>query len=280
MTTSNKILSVPLKDGYSVEAVYYGSGTLCLSTQVGCAMGCPFCASGSKGLFRNLTSEELHLQVEHAGRQGFLPKRLTLSGIGEPLHNPEAVKRFIVGNGEKGLPVSFTTTGKPLHRLGEFMSLPHNGLMISLHAGTAATHKRLIPQGPDFQKLWQALHEIWPQLSRNQRRRIGINYLLLRGKNDTETELSALSDLLCSFPEITLHLLTLNKVDGSNFTSPAKEEIDRTYLILKKQGINVRRANRWRRQREGGCGTLAVKQWQKKNRSSQFSDRISLRLGS
>jgi len=275
MATSNKVLSVPLKDGYSVEAVYYGSGTLCLSTQVGCVMGCPFCASGSKGFFRNLTYEELQLQVAHAGREGLIPKRLTLSGIGEPLHNPEPVKRFIVENRENGLPVSLTTTGKPLSRLREMLSLPHNGLMISLHAGTAATHKRLIPQGPDFEQLWQLFHEIWPQLSRNQRRRIGFNYLLLAGVNDTETELSELGNLLLPFPETTLHLLTLNKVDGNGFTGPPQEEIDRAYHMLKGQRINVRRANRWRRQRKGGCGTLAVKQWQKKNLPSQSSRNIS-----
>jgi len=62
-TEENRVLSIPLADGHLVEAVSYGSGSLCLSVQVGCAMGCPFCASGQKGLFRNLAAGELVQQL-------------------------------------------------------------------------------------------------------------------------------------------------------------------------------------------------------------------------
>ena len=255
----NNKFAIRLTDGLAVEAVFYGSGTLCLSSQVGCAMACPFCASGARGLVRNLTLAELHDQVAAAATRGIAAKRLTLSGIGEPLHNPGPVEEFIVRMRELGLPVSLTTTGQPLARLGHFLTLPHNGLMLSLHAGTPATHRRLIPSGPDFDALWHLLGKSWPSLSRGQRRRLGINYLLLAGINDQPAELAALAGRLASFPELTLHLLALNRVKGSPFASPEAAARDAAFRFLADRHPNVRRANRWRRLQEGGCGTLVSK---------------------
>ncbi len=254
----NSKFAVPLADGLAVEAVYYGSGTLCLSTQVGCAMGCPFCASGAGGLQRNLRLDELHAQLAAARERAFRPARLTLSGIGEPLANPEVVARFLLERRKAGLPVSLTTTGQPLARLASFLNLPHNGLMLSLHAGSPATHRRLIPRGPDFEALWRLLAAAWPRLSRRQRRRLGINYLLLAGVNDRPAELAELARRLQRFPELTLHLLTANRVAGSPFTSPPPPALDEVFRFLAARHRHVRRANRWRQRQEGGCGTLVV----------------------
>jgi len=261
----NTVIAVELADGCVVESVYYGSGTLCLSSQVGCAMGCPFCASGANGLLRSLTGGELRQQVAAAGKRGLTPRRLTLSGIGEPLQNPGPVKQFIE-NSE--LPVSLTTTGKPLAGLAEFLHLPHNGLMISLHAGTAATHCRVMPRGPDFEKLWQVLADNWPLLSGNRRRRLGINYLLLSGINDSMDELAGLYRLMQPFPEITLHLLVLNRVEGSAYTSPPRAAIDEIHGFFSERNVHVRRANRWRQQQKGGCGTLVAGKRQERSSAS------------
>ncbi|PLX93259.1 MAG: radical SAM protein, partial [Desulfuromonas sp.] len=119
----NQRFLIPLDDGLSVEAVYYGSGTLCLSSQAGCALRCAFCASGRLGLRRNLTLAELSLQLQHAQGRGITPKRLTLSGIGEPLHNAETVIPFLAQCREKGIPLSLTTTGCNLLRLAEILPL-------------------------------------------------------------------------------------------------------------------------------------------------------------
>jgi len=252
----NRKFLVPLADGLAVEAVWYGSGTLCISSQVGCAIRCPFCASGSGGLRRNLSPEEMSLQLEAARRLGIVPRRVTISGIGEPLHNPEAVIDFVDNCGQLGLPVSLTTTGSPLPMLREFLRLPHNGLMLSLHAGTAAMHRSLVPGGPDLDALWSLLDESLPTLSRRRRRKVGVNYLLLLGCNDTPAELSALASRLRRHPDLTLHLLTCNPVPGSRFLSPPPPRIDSVYRQMECEGINVRRSNRWRNAGEGGCGTL------------------------
>jgi 23S rRNA (adenine2503-C2)-methyltransferase len=255
----NQKFLVPLADGLAVEAVWYGSGTLCISSQVGCALGCPFCASGFGGLRRNLSTDELSLQLATARKRGATPQRVTVSGIGEPLHNSQAVAEFIEECRRQRLPVSLTTTGAPLSALREFLRLGHNGLMLSLHAGTAATHRRLVPRGPDLDALWALLEEALPALSRRRRRKIGINYLLLAGCNDSPAELSALADRLRHQPELTLHLLTCNPVAGSAFVSPPPPVVDAVYGFLAARGLNIRRPNRWRTSPEGGCGTLLAR---------------------
>lgn len=252
----NKKFLVSLSDGAAVETVWYGSGTLCISSQAGCALGCPFCASGAHGLQRNLSTEELVRQLEAARESGAIVQRVTVSGIGEPLHNPEAVAAFIRHCRGHNLTVSVTTTGSPLSALRRFLQLPHNGLMLSVHAGTAATHRRLVPHGPDFDRLWELLGEALPALPRRRRRKIGVNYLLLSGINDSAEELSALTSRLRHHPDITLHLLTCNPVPGSPFVSPDPASVDALHGFLAEQGFNVRRPNRWRTRLEGGCGTL------------------------
>lgn len=252
----NQKFLVPLADGLAVEAVWYGSGTLCISSQVGCALGCPFCASGFNGWRRNLSLEELLVQVEAAKVRGYPLQRVTVSGVGEPLLNSQAVASFVDVCRRLKVPVSLTTTGSPLPVLREFLRLPHNGLMLSLHAGTAGTHRRLIPHGPEMGALWSLLEDEWPGLSRRTRRKIGINYLLLSGHNDCFDELSALAGQLCRLPEVTLHLLTCNPVCGSRFFSPSAAAVDAAHGFFAAQGLNVRRPNRWRTSAEGGCGTL------------------------
>ena len=261
LPSGNNKFPVVLDDGLAVEAVYYGSGTLCISSQAGCAVGCPFCASGSRGLHRSLTVGELQQQVEEARRRGHRLLRVTLSGIGDPLHNGEAVEPFLEDCRRQGLPVSLTTTGAPLRALERFLDLPHNGLMISLHAGAAATHRALVPRGPDFGALWQLLDRVLPTLSRRRRRKVGLNYLLLAGVNDSAQELAALATRLASHPELTLHLLCCNPVPGSPLRSPAAAEMDRFHGLCRRRGLNVRRPNRWRVRSEGGCGTLVTHSW-------------------
>ena len=253
---SNIKLPIPLEDGLQVEAVWYPSGTLCLSTQAGCALGCPFCASGQKGLVRNLSFPELCLQVAVARRREVPIRRLTLSGIGEPLHNLPVVRELFRWAADEKMPVSLTTTGTPLKSLTELLAWPHNGIMLSLHAGCAATHRRLIPHGPDWESLWELLGLRWSSLSRRRRRKVGINYLLLRGENDSDAELEQLKTRLRPFPELTVHLLCCNSVPDSPFCSPSEAVFCHFQSSLQQVGINVRRSNRWRQQADGGCGTL------------------------
>jgi adenine C2-methylase RlmN of 23S rRNA A2503 and tRNA A37 len=179
--SANHLFAVPLADGTAVEAVFYPTGTLCLSTQVGCALGCPYCASGARGLTRNLTAEELWQQV-------------------------------------------------------------------------AAARAR----GPDFEAFWDTLAAVWPRLSRARRRKVGVNLLLVDGINDSEAEVLALAGRLAPHPEVTVHLLVPNPVPGSPFRALPAERVQRLWAVLRARGVHARRANPWRRQQRGGCGTLVA----------------------
>ena len=255
----NRRLLVPLAGGVAVEAVYYTSGTLCVSAQAGCAVGCPFCASGSRGLLRNLTAAEMSAQIEAVGAAGFVPERVTISGIGEPLHNLAAVSDFLAGCRLRHLPVSLTTCGTPLPSLQKLLQLPHNGVMLSLHAATAPTRRQLVPAGDDPAQLRQFLLSAWTGLARRRRRKIGINYLLLAGINDSDAELAALGDWLRPFPELTVHLLAYNCLPELNLPFATSPRLEFWYGELSAAGVHVRRANRWRTQADGGCGTLYVR---------------------
>ena len=254
--SDNIHFAVPLNDGLRVEAVYYGSGTLCLSTQAGCALGCRFCASGRGGLRRNLTLGEMRGQLEAARDRGLKPRRLTLSGIGEPLHNFAMVAELLQ---HIPLPVSLTTTGGPLEHLAAALALPHNGLMLSLHAGSEEVRRRLLPRAPGLGPLAECVTRCLTALPRRARRRFGVNYLLLDGVNDSRRELDGLLRLLANWPEATLHLLACNPVPGSPFASPAEERFAAAFRYLAERHPHVRRPNRWRRQVQGGCGTLFMK---------------------
>ena len=108
----------------------------CASSQVGCAVRCPFCASGANGLGRSLTLAEMIEQVEAVQALGHTLARVTVSGVGEPLHNHHVVQEFVRACHARGLAPSLTTSGGPLPRLREWLHAPHNGLTISIHAGS------------------------------------------------------------------------------------------------------------------------------------------------
>lgn len=256
----NIVYPVKLEDGYVVEAVYYGTGTLCISVQAGCAVGCGFCASGKKGLKRNLAFEEMKLQVNRCIEDGITPERITVSGIGEPLHNFENLKLFIEYCRECGLKVSVTTTGSPVKKLDELLSLSHNGVMLSLHAGTQETHKKLIPFGADFSDLKNYLINTVSKMSRGRRRLFGINYLLLEGVNDNTDDIEGVAEIAEKLQYSTLHLLVCNQVENSSYKSPGSEFIDNAYEFFRAKKINCRRAGRFRKHRKGACGTLYLRE--------------------
>jgi 23S rRNA (adenine2503-C2)-methyltransferase len=199
------------------------------------------------------------LQLESSRSAGYNPLRVTISGIGEPLHNFQSTLGFMGRCRDVEIPVSLTTTGGPLNQFSEALRWPHNGLMLSLHAATPATHRLLIPHAPPLDRLLDAFVQNLESLSRRRRRKVGINYLLLQGINDERSELLPLIPLFHRFPELTLHLLTCNPVPESAYVSPPADKIDELHDWLAGQGVSARRPNPWRAQQSGGCGTLFVR---------------------
>lgn len=248
---------VDLADGFAVEAVHYRGDTLCISSQVGCAVRCPFCASGAQGLLRQLSSEELWGQVEAVRARGLNVARITVSGVGEPLHNHRAVRELVLRCREQGIGPSLTTSGGPLERLVEWLGLPHNGLTISVHAGSEGVRARLVPRGPRLDELFACLSEQIPKLSRSRRKKVALAYLLVADGNDSDEEIGAFAERVGPLG-LQVHLYAHNPVPTSDQRGVSRARYEAVYAALVAQGLKVRMSSQARIEANGGCGTLVV----------------------
>ena len=206
-----------LGDGYAVESVLIrrrDGFTACVSSQVGCAFSCRFCASGQAGLKRNLTAAEIVEQVVHLGPR---VNRIVFMGIGEPLNNYDNVLGAIrLLRDRRGL--GFPTTGITLSTIGIPKALrrlreEHLGinLTISLHATTQAVRDRLIPGA--------ARHDIGEVVARalswadRHRRKVTFVYLVLPGVNDSVADAQRLVSMFADKPA-RINLMRWNPVDA------------------------------------------------------------------
>jgi 23S rRNA (adenine2503-C2)-methyltransferase len=256
-STFNRRFRVDLDDGQSVEAVHYRDDTLCVSSQVGCAVRCPFCASGAYGLTRPLRVDELWGQVTAVRSLGLTVRRTTVSGVGEPLHNHDAVRDFVLQCRREGIGPSLTSSGGPIARLREWLHLPHNGLTLSVHAGRAETRARMVPKGPSLDELYACLQEELPTLSRSRRKKVALAYLLVAGENDDEAELRAFAERALPLG-LQLHLYAFNSVPTSACRPVGREQYEAAYALLSSAGLRVRMSSRARVEANGGCGTLVA----------------------
>jgi len=251
----NRRFGVALADDARVEAVVYRNDTLCVSCQVGCAVRCPFCASGAQGLARNLTFEEMIGQVTAARERGIALRRVTVSGVGEPLHNPAALTPFFRWCHHERLPVSWTTSGGPLARLRELMALEHRGVTVSVHAGTESVRAKLVPHGPALSPLFSTLADALQTVSRSRRRKVALAYLLLAGENDGADELDAFAAQAVALA-LPVHLYAYNLVATSSARPVPRARYDEAYQRLRSAGLVVRMSSQARMEANGGCGTL------------------------
>lgn len=253
----NLRFGVRLPDGAEVEAVLYRGDTLCVSSQVGCAVRCPFCASGANGLGRSLTEVELLTQVALVRARGHAIARVTVSGVGEPLHAFDAVVPFVRRMHAEGTPASLTTSGGPLTRLAALLDEPHNGVTVSTHAGTELVRARLVPKGPALEPLFAVLADKLVTLGRNKRKKLALSYLLVEGENDTDAELHAFADRALPLG-VSVHLFAYNPVPGSPYARLPRERYEAAYSLLVARGLRVRMSSQARLDANGGCGTLVA----------------------
>lgn len=256
-STFNRRFRVELDDGGGVEAVHYRGDNLCISSQVGCAVGCPFCASGARGLGRHLSFDELWAQVTEARALGLVVSRVTVSGIGEPLHNARAVFPFLERCREERIAPSLTTSGGPIARLSELLLLPHNGVTLSVHAGREPTRARLVPHAPSLAQLVSCLGRDLPKLSRSRRKKIALAYLAIAGENDGDDELDAFIELAAPL-SLPVHLYAYNAVSTSDHRAVARARYEVMYSRLRAAGLTVRMSSKARIEANGGCGTLVA----------------------
>lgn len=255
----NRRFAIRLEDGAEVEAVLYRGDTLCISCQVGCAVRCPFCASGARGLGRALEARELHAQLEEVERRiGARVARVTVSGIGEPLHNAARVEAFVRACHLRGTPASLTTSGGPLPRLEAFLrEVPHNGITLSIHAGTEPVRAAMVPGGPALDPLFASIASALPSLSRTRRKKIALAYLLVAGSNDSSEELDAFADRAAPLG-LAVHLYAMNPVAHSALAGVTRDRYEAAYHRLRDRGLVVRMSSQARLDANGGCGTLVA----------------------
>ena len=255
----NRRFAVVLGDGAVVESVLYRQDTLCVSSQVGCAVRCPFCASGANGLGRSLRDDELDEQIAAVERHaGVTIRGVTVSGVGEPLHNFDAVTRFVERAHARGIRTTLTTSGGPVQRLATWLrTLPHQGLTISIHAGSEAARARAVPKGPDLASLFAVIADEVPRLTRARRKRTALAYLALAALNDSDHEIDAF--IARALPlGLIVHLYAHNPVSTSDVRGVDRARYEAIYARMKAAGLTVRMSAQARLESNGGCGTLVA----------------------
>lgn len=252
-------LLVELHDGQMVESVLLPRDGLCVSTQVGCAVGCVFCMSGRGGLQRQLGSAEIVAQVVLARKLRAVSK-VVFMGMGEPAHNLDSVLEAIQllgtqGNiGHKNL--VFSTVGDPrvFERLPQEAVKP--ALAISLHSTDAALRKRLLPRAPHISI--QELVEHAEAYARNSSYPVQYQWTLLEGINDSDAELDGIARLLSGKYAI-MNFIPFNDVTGLAYRRPSVERAAQMVHTLKQQGILAKLRDSAGQEIEGACGQLRAR---------------------
>jgi len=252
----NRLFIFETEDGYRVESVFYKGERLCVSSQVGCPVRCLFCASGKKGLKRNLTAEEIFKQYELL--KGELPiKGVAVAGIGEPSANADEVVKAVEMFKREGLKVTVSTTGYPIEGFRKLLRAPHDGLTISVHAVSEEKRRQIFGVSVPLEEIFSELESYFSQVSSSRRKKFQIGYLLIKGVNDSEEELRALGELARKY-RMTVMLMAYNPVPGVELEGLTDEEYERAFLKLREMGVRVTLSNRFRRDPLGGCGTLTI----------------------
>ena len=252
-----------LEDGSSIETVLMRmrhGNTVCISTQVGCRMGCAFCASAIGGLKHNLRPSEMLGQVLFVEREsGVKISNIVLMGIGEPLDNLENVLRFLkLVNHPEGLNIgmrhiTLSTCGlvEEIDKLGE-----HNiqlTLSVSLHAPDDETRDRLMPinQKTGIALLMEACKRYFQRTGR----RVSFEYALIDGVNDTKEQARHLAKRILDAGG-HLNLIPLNPVAQRTLQGSGKAKVEAFAETLRRSGVNVTIRRSLGGDIEASCGQL------------------------
>ncbi|MED1437542.1 23S rRNA (adenine(2503)-C(2))-methyltransferase RlmN [Aeribacillus composti] len=259
-----------LHDGYSIETVLmrhnYGN-SVCVTTQVGCRIGCTFCASTLGGLKRNLSAGEIVAQVikvqQILDEIGERVSHVVIMGIGEPFDNYEEMMSFLkIINDEKGLNIGArhitVSTSGIIPKIYQFAdeNLQIN-LAISLHAPNTELRTKLMPINKAF-KLPDLMKAVKYYIDKTGRR-ISFEYGLFGGVNDQVEHALELAELIKDL-KCHVNLIPVNYVPERNYVRTSKNQIFRFERTLKEQGINVTIRREHGHDIDAACGQLRAKE--------------------
>jgi 23S rRNA (adenine2503-C2)-methyltransferase len=262
-------LLIRLRDGQFIECVLIQEDrrrTACISTQVGCGMGCVFCASGINGVERNLTTAEILEQLLRLrglpNPDGTLGERLThivVMGMGEPLANLDnllealevAVARDGLGIGARHITISTVGLPAKIRRLADVGKQYH--LAVSLHAPNDALRTRIVPTN-DKTGLKEILESADYFFERTGRQ-VTFEYVLLGGLNDSLSHARELAGLLKG-RHAHVNLIPFNDVAGLPYKRPAPEALTAFQDTVRRQGISIKVRKRKGSEIDAACGQL------------------------
>ncbi|WP_435635360.1 RNA methyltransferase [Pseudomonas solani] len=252
-------LLVGLADGQMVESVLLPRDGLCVSSQVGCAVGCVFCMTGKSGLLRQVGSLEIVAQVALARRYRKV-KKVVFMGMGEPAHNLDNVLEAIDllgtdgGIGHKNL--VFSTVGDPrvFERLPQQQVKP--ALALSLHSSRAELREQLLPKAPRISP--EELVELGEAYARTTDYPIQYQWTLLAGINDSQEEADGILRLLKGKFAV-MNLIPYNSLEADDYQRPDGDRIIELVRYLHSRGVLTKVRNSAGQDIDGGCGQLRAR---------------------
>jgi len=252
-------LLVALADGQTVESVLLPRDGLCVSSQVGCAVGCVFCMTGQGGLVRQLGSAEIVAQVVLA-RARRAVRKVVFMGMGEPAHNLDNVAEAMTllgtegGIGHKNLVFSTVGDTRVFERLAAGRVKP--ALALSLHSTRAELRASLLPRAPAMTPAeLVALGETYARATGYP---IQYQWTLLEGINDGDDELEGIVALLRG-KYAMMNMIPYNQVDGLAFRRPPLERAAEISRWLNRRGVLTRLRQSAGQDVDGGCGQLRAR---------------------
>ena len=252
-------LLVGLADGQTVESVLLPRDGLCVSSQVGCAVGCQFCMTGREGLLRQVTSGEIIAQVV-LGRSRRPVKKVVFMGMGEPAHNLDNVLEAIDLLGTEGhighKNIVFSTVGdtRVFERLAQGRVKP--ALALSLHTTKPALREKLLPRAPRITPM--QLVERGETYARLTGYPIQYQWTLLDGINDGDDELDGIVALLKGKYAI-LNMIPYNTIPDLSFQRPSWEKARAIAAAVHARGILTKLRDSAGQDVDGGCGQLRAR---------------------
>lgn len=252
-----------LSDGNFIESVFMqedGRNTICLSTMVGCSIGCPYCATGLKGLKRNLSSGEIVEQLLWVARDNNLSiTNVVFMGMGEPFLNYDnTIKAARIFNTELGPEIStrkiVISTCGIVPKIYEYTDQGHKfKLAISLNATTNKQRNMMVPvnQNHPIEDLLKAA-QYYTKRSRN---RITFEYILIKDFNDSVRDARRLRKMLSDFP-CKINIIPYNENENLDFKSPSEQELDRFIKELYKSPFAVTVRHSKGQDISAACGQL------------------------
>lgn len=271
-------LLLQLADGSEIESVlmqqHYGL-SLCVSSQVGCAMGCAFCASTREGLFRNLKPEEVVVQALLFERLvGEKIHSVVVMGAGEPMQNYDSIVKALqllhepnyFNIGYRRMTVSTCGIPKEMKALAE-EGMPIT-LALSLHAPNDSIRQQIMPISKQYM-LEEVLDAAAYYVDKTGRR-LTFEYILIDGLNSSEKDARELAALLRNFPTCNINLIPVNGNEHINMRKPSPQDCQKFVQILEQRGYTVSIRKEMGDAIQAACGQLKVAY--KKNEASEHKE--------